>query len=143
MNIVLGITFLATVWYLLLAVTFVGYAGCAYLSGVPLKSALSPQWAISGVWGLLGVGLLLSAWLLPGLWAEVTWRCVLTLTPGATAVVLLCHLRKRAVMDLPVSVEVLLVLLVSALGFAVSCVLFYGCTVVIPGTPYPFLRNLR
>ena len=82
------------------------------------------------------------AWLASGFWSEVIIWMFLTCTPGGTALVLLCRLRKHAAMDLPASVEALLVLLVSGLGFAISCMLFCETSFLAPPHFGGFLYDL-
>ena len=105
-------------WFSLLAVLLLGYARCARLSGVPLKAAFRPCWAIVAVWPLLALAILFVSELAPGFWDEKICMLLTTSAPGAAALFLLSYLRERAVKDVPVFVEVLLVAVSSGLGFA-------------------------
>ena len=48
-----GLMLLVALWYAPLALTFAGYAGCAWLSGVPQKKAFKSCSVVIVVWGLL------------------------------------------------------------------------------------------
>ena len=134
MGVVFIMTFPCVSWFSLLAVILVGYARCARLSGVPLKAAFRPCWAVAGLWPLVGMAIPLAVDLVPQ-WNPQVSMVLMTSAPGAAALFLLCYLRERAVKDVPLSLEVLLVVVASGLGFAISYVIEYH--IVRPMYIYP------
>ena len=110
-------------WFSLLGAILLGYARCARLSGVRLKTVFRPCWGIVVVWGLLAPAMTAVCDLAPDLWDEGIRMLLMTSAPGAAAIFLLCYLRKRTVGDIPVAVALLAVAVPSVLGFALSYVL--------------------
>jgi len=135
MEMVFIMTFPGVAWFSLLAVILLGYVRCARLSGVPRKAAFRPCWVIIAGWPVLALTILFVSDLAAGFSDGGILMLLTTSAPGAVTIFLLCYLRKRAVKDVPFSLEVLLVVVASGLGFAISYVIEYH--IVRPMYIYP------